>query len=1030
MYEIPQQLEYKEKIVFGLTFKQLAYALLFFPIIFVLLFKIDAPLTVRIILAIFPVSIAVGFMFFNLSTLVKNWYTWFKLRDLNTKEKLSRAFPTVTTSNDLIHYKNKKIAVLKVNSINFAMKHKEEKEVIALAFQKFLNSIDFPLQILMTTETLSLNEYLNSIESLGLSERHSKIFDSYKDHMKHLVENNSAMNRSFYVVIPETSDINIQIKLCEERLHSLNLHSFRLGDDSLKKIFSKIFQLNEEHMLPDRIENFPNHLVVHEMKTKKECDEEFEQGIIKEVIEKIDDFDIILDEEMLVEARWLREWIDDNLEKPEKYNRILYAHGYPRSVENGFLDKIVSCSGNFDFSLHINPYPIEQMMVILNKELQKQRADLYAAKLKNQLNPSLEIKYQDTRSTLERLQKGDEKLFDVSLYLNCRANKEDELTLLTRKIESQLNSLLIIPKKPNFRMLEGIKSCQPLAKNYLGARRNITTTALSAFFPFTSSFQKFDKSGVWLGIDSNNIPIIKDIFSLSNPNGVVLAQSGGGKSYFCKLLITRYLLNGTRVMVIDPQGEYKALVSHFKGQRIDLSRDSDTIINPLDLMGHNYFEKRLSLIDLMKIMLGELTDIQKAFLDKALNETYRKKGITKNPDTWNSEPPILGDLMKVLKEMEKKASKLEQATINSLSSRLEMYVGGVFSFFNRKTNLNFNNNLVCFDIGNLPSQVKPSVMFLVLDYIYMKMRSDLDRKILLIDEAWTLLSRAEEAGYIFQIVKTCRKFNMGLLLINQEVEGLLDSKAGKSVLANSAYTVLMRQKASVIDNIQKTFHLSEQERNHLLTANIGEGLLMMEDDHSIIKVIASPEEHKLITTNPDELNSLKKEKKKKEQKEVNITVDLNGRYFRKNKLSKDEIKYLLDEKYQIKKYKSLLTDKVEEFLLQPRHNESLTHLFMVKNIAEYLENNGIETELFTTAKPDITFEIQGKKYAIEIETGAGLSKISRMGAKLEILKRYDQWFFVVTDPNMVKKYLKFGKAVSSRYVKSRLDKLIKFAKKS
>ena len=415
-------------------------------------------------------------------------------------------------------------------------------------------------------------------------------------------------------------------------------------------------------------------------------------------------------------------------------------------------------------------------------------------------------------------------------------------------------------------------------------------------------------------------------------------------------------------------------------------------------------------------------------MDKALNETYRKSGITKNPDTWKNQPPILGNLMQVLKEMEKKASKLEQATINSLSSRLEMYVGGVFSFFNRKTNLNFNNRLVCFDIGNLPAQVKPSVMFLVLDYIYMKMKSDLERKILLIDEAWTLLSRAEEAGYIFQIVKTCRKFNMGLLLINQEVEGLLDSKAGKSVLANSAYTVLMRQKASVIDNIQKTFHLSDQERNHLLTANIGEGLLMMEDDHSIIKVIASPEEHKLITTNPDELNSLKKGKKKdkdKEQKEVNLTVDPNGRYFRRNKLSKDEVKNLLDEGYQIKKYKCLLTNKIEEFVLQPRHNESLTHLFVTYNISEFLNENGIENELYSTKKPDIVFKINNKNHAIEVETGTVFSKIKNLKEKIKTLnEEYDEWFFAVTNKNKIKNYKNYADAVWTRFLKGRLIKLI------
>ena len=87
-------------------------------------------------------------------------------------------------------------------------------------------------------------------------------------------------------------------------------------------------------------------------------------------------------------------------------------------------------------------------------------------------------------------------------------------------------------------------------------------------------------------------------------------------------------------MVIDPQSEYTPLVSHFGGQTIDLSRDSATIINPLDLMGHSYMEKRLSLIDLMRIMLGDLTDIQKAFIDKAITRSYQLKGITKNPDTW------------------------------------------------------------------------------------------------------------------------------------------------------------------------------------------------------------------------------------------------------------------------------------------------------------------------------------------------------------------------------------------------------------
>ena len=150
----------------------------------------------------------------------------------------------------------------------------------------------------------------------------------------------------------------------------------------------------------------------------------------------------------------------------------------------------------------------------------------------------------------------------------------------------------------------------------------------------------------------------------------------------------------------------------------------------------------------------------------------------------------------------------------------------------------------------------------------------------------------------------------------------------------------------------------------------------------------------------------------------------------KKKISKDEVKYLLKKGYQIKKYKSLLTNKMETFLLQPRHNESLMHLFMTHNISEFLEKNGIETELYTTKKPDIVFQIKNKRYAIEVETGSVLSKVSRMQEKVKLLnENYDKWFFLITNKNKVKKYKKFGDAIDKRYIRARLNKLLKLAKK-
>ncbi len=979
-YQIPQQLAYKEKIMFGLTFKQLLYLFLFGSISLVI-FRKCSNLTLSVILASIPSLLGLGFIFFNFDQHIKNYYIYFRCRKLLFGDSRLEKFLGVKSikENVIVNFQNKKVSVLKIRPINFSIKTNGEKEAIIYSFQKFLNSLDFPTQILMNTESIKLDKYLNSLQARIKDKSLLGLFEDYKNHLRETISTNKIMNRVFYLVIPEKNDIEIQTDICIERLNSLNLKVERVKDLELKKLLIKFFSGKK---VGDLIE-----------------------AISPEEIHNNQDF----------------------LEINKRYYRIVYASGYPRNVEIGFLDRIVSALGDFDLSIHIQPYPIETMLVNLNRELQKQRADLYSMGIKGVINPSLEIQHNDTRNTLNDLQKGKERLFNVSLYITCKADSLEELDLLTKKVESELNGIMILPQIANLRMLQGFKSTAPLGIDELGITRNITTEALSAFFPFTSQFLQTDSEGVWLGLNRNKIPIIKDIFSLSNPNGLVLAQSGGGKSYFCKLLISRYFLNGTKVMIIDPQGEYKGIVSHFKGQTIDLSKNSDTIINPLDLMGHDYIEKRLSLMDLMKIMLGELSDIQRAFIDKALTRTYELKGITRNPDTWRNEPPILEDLLKTLNSMEKSSSKLEKTTINSLANRLEMYVHGVFSFFNKKTNINFNSDLVCFDLGKMPSQVKPAVMFLVLDYVYMKMKSNLDRKILLIDESWSLLSRTEEAGYIFEIVKTCRKFNLGLLLINQEVEGLLDSKAGKSVLANSSYTMLMRQKPAVIDNICKTFHLSNSERNHLLTAGIGEGLLIMEDDHSEIKVISSPEEHKLITTNADELNLIKKsrEKPSKTFKKTQISVNEDQRFFRKNNLNKEEIKYLLSKGYHEAIFDSLVSNKKETFLLQPRHNESLTHLFTIYDLAEYLEKKGYSTEKYATKKPDIVLRKGNKKFAIEVETGAVLSKVSRMKEKLEVLKNYDGWFFVVTDRNKVKKYKEFGESVDLRYLKPYLTKFLR-----
>jgi len=928
-YEIPLELQHKEKIVFGLTFVQLAWALLFGAITLILLLG-KGDFTTKFTFALFPAILGVLFVFFDVSKWVKYVFYFFKFRSASIDSPKMQKLIEINKIENSVIKSHRDVAILQITPINYSIKTKVEQESIIYGFQKFLNGLDFPIQFVVTTHNLDMTKYMDGLKSRV---NNKELFEDFELFMRSTIEKNQMRNRNFFIVIPKKADLDIQCHVVKERLESIGLKVWRINDTQLLNdlylFFNDITDKRDESIKTD---NPLMYLIA--------------PNIVKDAI--------------------------DSLHINQKFCRIIAATGYPRMVESGFLDKIISSNDDFDISIHIEPFSIETTMVMLNKELEKQRADLYAEELKKSINPSLEIKYTDTRKVLEDIQKGNEKLFNVSLYINCKAKTKEALDLLTKKVEAELNSLMIVPSIPIFRQISAFKSMIPIAKDELKIKRNVTTRALSAFFPFTSPFLTMELDGVMLGLNKNKVPYIKNIYALSNANGVILATSGSGKSYFTKLLIARQLLNNTKVMVIDPQSEYIGLVGQCKGELITISRTSKTIINPLDLMGHDFIEKRLALMDLFKIMFGELSEVQKSILDKAINETYAKKDIT--ADSYKDKtPPKLEDLYKTLNSMGKKSSPIERVTYTALINRLYMYTDGVFGFLNRQSSLNFDNNFVCFNIGDMPKQVKPVVMFLILDFVYMKMKETKEKKLLVVDEAWSLLGHAEEASYIFEIVKTCRKFNMGLLLITQDVADLVNSKAGHAVLANSSYSLLLRQKPAVIDSVVRTFNLSQMEKEYLLTATQGKGILILDNEHQELEVVASPKEHKIITTNPNE--QIIEKDYTKDVIDININLDLDKGVYYGTGLSQSEKNYLGNHGYKIGNFMPIGKPRQEECWIKENKTESIEHTFMVHNLKQELEKYTKNIEINISEKPDIVFKNkQGVSIAIEVETGLGFKK--------------------------------------------------------
>jgi len=728
----------------------------------------------------------------------------------------------------------------------------------------------------------------------------------------------------------------------------------------------------------------------------------------------------------------------DSFQVNEELNRVIMAVGYPRGIKEGWLDKIISSEGNFDLSMHIQPMDLELTLTDLNNQLVKQEADIIASQEKGLVNPSLRIQQQDTLNILEKMQRGEEKLFQIAMYLNARAYKKDKLDLLAKKILSELNSIMIRPKTPFLRMLDGMKSIYPIQEDKLKENRTIPSDALSACFPFTTAFLDVDSEGIMFGLNkTNNIPIILDPYKFANYNGLILGTSGAGKSVKAKLFIIRNLLRGVKTMVIDPQGEYLELTKNYNGQIVEIGRHSDTIINPFDLMGQDPGEKMLSLIDLFKIMCGDLTEVQKNILDKVTQKIYEQKGIiTNNPDTWNKEPPIMEDLYNELLREKKTASRQETMTYEALENRIRIYVKGSFSFLNKRTNLDLNNDLVCFNITQMPSQIKPVMMYLIMNYVHKTMQHDRERKALVIDEAWTLLMHAEHSRYIFELIKTARKFGLGIILITQEVQDLLNSKAGNTILANTSWKYLTRQEPATIEELSEKFHLNHEEQNFLLTAMPGEGLLFAMNDHIPLRVVPSPKEYDLITTNPDEIREREEKLKGMETKEEENTeaYKQEKKYYLMKDLNKDQIEFLKDNGFTEARLCGLENSSKWYMVKKPESSESVEHAFMVEVIADEIRKTATDVNTFSSLGPDITFSIPQKQdpdvydwYAIEVETGKQLKTpgdLNRKTGKNNISRHFKQWWFVVTNKNHKKDYQKLHQTLTRTEITEKIKALL------
>ncbi|MCX6022234.1 MAG: DUF87 domain-containing protein, partial [Chloroflexi bacterium] len=348
----------------------------------------------------------------------------------------------------------------------------------------------------------------------------------------------------------------------------------------------------------------------------------------------------------------------DHVRLDYQYTRTLVVTGYPRTVSPGWLGPLIDFEEPIELSLHLQPLESSQMVATLtHKMVQLHSSRLLAARGGRLADPEREVAYEDAERLRDALQRGEEKIFAVSLYLLLRANSLAALDDLTRRVEARLGGMLAQSRVAILEQDAGFHSCLPEGQDRLLVYRNLDTSSLATMFPFSSSTLTMER-GVLYGIARHNhSPVIVDPFdeSLENANTVIFAKSGAGRSYFTKLMALRNLLAGVDFLVIDPEDEYRALCSAVGGQYVRLSSSSAQHLNPFDLPPTSLddegreplAEQVAALHGLLTLMLAEpgqpLSTHERAVLDRALYHTYAGAGITGDPATHGRPTPLLRD---------------------------------------------------------------------------------------------------------------------------------------------------------------------------------------------------------------------------------------------------------------------------------------------------------------------------------------------------------------------------------------------------
>lgn len=493
----------------------------------------------------------------------------------------------------------------------------------------------------------------------------------------------------------------------------------------------------------------------------------------------------------------------------------------------------------------------------------------------------------------------------MSTLLTITAHSIDELEWKTNEIKTYLIGQGLKLKLCWFMQEEAFKMslpvCQFNSQIFKNSKRNLLSSSLAAAYPFVA-YEVNDENGILYGINkANNSLVILNNFDsrkYKNANIAILGTTGAGKTYTLQCMALRMRSQKKQVFIIAPDKghEFKRACDGIGGQYVKISAGSSQNINVMEIRKKD--DEASLLIDgdskvailtnkiqqlhtFFTLLIRDITNEERQLLDEALVETYAEFGITidndslidpQNPSKYK-QMPILGDLHRHLHNLGPRAERLYNI--------LSRYVTGSASSFNGHTNVNLDNQYIVFDISDLTEEMLPIGMFIVVDYVWDKVREDRTKeKAIFLDELWTLIganASEEAAKFVLRIFKVIRAYGGSAIASTQDLNdffALKDGVYGKGIINNSKIKMVLQLEQEEALRVSETLNLSESEVQQITHFQKGESLLTANSNHILIKFKSSKHEHDLVTTDREDLAKQVEEKRKALQRKKQLKPNI------------------------------------------------------------------------------------------------------------------------------------------------------------